>query len=139
MSAEFCCGETSPLLRPAVLHRSDLKDAGIPVKDREGRVIDFHGQRTTFITNLSRVGISPALAQKIARHSDINLTMGTYTQLEMAELGQAVERLPSLTSMESAHNVEGSEKVRKQQLAALNAAWHQLSDEVRSAIMKLIG
>ena len=65
--------------------------------------------------------------------------MGTYTQLEMAELGQAVERLPSLTSNDAEKRSEVPEEVRKQQLAELIAAWHQLSDEVRSDIMKLMG
>jgi len=104
-----------------------------------GGGIDFHGQRTTFITNLSRAGISPALAQKLARHSDINLTMGTYTQLAMSELGEAVDRLPSLTSKDSDEVSEESNAIRKQQLTELIDAWQRLSDEVRLAVMKLIG
>jgi len=125
--------------RAAEMIRSDLEDAEIPIEDQEGRVIDFHGQRTTFITNLSRVGISPALAQKLARHSDINLTMGTYTQLAMSELGQAVDRLPSLTSKDSDELPEESDAIRKQQLAELNEVWQRLTGEVRLAIMELLG
>lgn len=49
--------------------RSDLADAEISAADKEGRVIDFHGLRTTFITNLSRAGIPPVIAQKLAGHS----------------------------------------------------------------------
>lgn len=37
--------------------------------------------RKTFITNLTRTGAAPKTAQLLARHSDINLTMNTYTML----------------------------------------------------------
>lgn len=104
-----------------------------------GRVIDFHGQRTTFITNLSRAGISPALAQKLARHSDIKLTMGTYTQLDLAELGQAVEQLPALLPSSNQQENRTSNELKKQQLAKVVSRWGELSDEVRRAIMKLMG
>ena len=40
---------------------------------------DFHANRHTFITNLGRSGVSPKLAQTLARHSDIRLTFDIYT------------------------------------------------------------
>jgi len=49
--------------------------------DDRGRYADFHALRKAFITNLSRAGASPKTAQLLARHSDINLTMNTYTML----------------------------------------------------------
>jgi integrase len=58
--------------RKAML-RADLRAAGIePVVD--GKVIDLHALRTTFITNLSLGGVPLAVAQKLARHSDPRLT-----------------------------------------------------------------
>ena len=69
--------------RSAEMLRQDLLNAGIEPEDDEGRVVDFHGQRTTFITGLARAGVAPAMAQRLARHSDINLTMGVYTRLGM--------------------------------------------------------
>ena len=39
-------------------------------------------------------GMSPKLAQTLARHSDINLTMNTYTTLEIDDQFTAVEKLP---------------------------------------------
>lgn len=122
----------------AEMIRRDLTEAKIPIQDEEGRVMDFHGQRTTFITALSRAGLSPALAQKLARHSDIKLTMGTYTQLDMTELGQAVERLPSLTPSHVEEQPSDSPRTRKQQLQELTALWDNLSDDVRRAILKLV-
>ncbi|MBP89859.1 MAG: hypothetical protein CMJ64_24660 [Planctomycetaceae bacterium] len=64
--------------------------------DADGRYADFHALRKTFITNLSRAGVSPKLAQTLARHSDINLTMNTYTSLEIHDQSAAVEDLPAL-------------------------------------------
>jgi hypothetical protein len=45
---------------------------------------------------LARAGVHPKTAQQLARHSDINLTMGVYTKLDLRELAEAVELLPSL-------------------------------------------
>jgi len=52
--------------------------------------------RSTFITNLSRADVSPKMAQSLARHSDINLTMNTYTKLGVLDQAAAVESLPPL-------------------------------------------
>jgi integrase len=64
--------------------------------DDAGRVADFHALRHTFISNLARSGIHPKLAQDLARHSDINLTMSRYSHTEMEERAVAVRRLPSV-------------------------------------------
>jgi integrase len=72
---------------------ADLKAAGIePVVD--GKVIDLHALRTTFITHLSLGGVPLAVAQKLARHSDPRLTSNVYTSLSLAELHKAVQALP---------------------------------------------
>ncbi len=62
--------------------------------DDQGRYADFHSLRATFITNLSRAGVSPKTAQTLARHSDINLTMNVYTTLGVLDQATAVEALP---------------------------------------------
>ena len=67
-------------------------------KDQQGRVVDFHSLRMTFITNLSRSGVAPKTAQLLARHSDINLTMNTYTTLGVLDQAAGVEALPPLPS-----------------------------------------
>ena len=64
--------------------------------DEEGRVADFHSLRKTFITNLSRAGVTPKMAQSLARHSDINLTMNVYTMLNVSDQAAAVEALPPI-------------------------------------------
>jgi len=61
-----------------------------------GKFADFHANRHTFITNLALAGVSPKTAQMLARHSDIRLTMNTYTHSDQAEQMAAVKRLPAL-------------------------------------------
>lgn len=68
--------------------------------DDQGRVVDFHALRMTFITNLTRAGVAPKTAQMLARHSDINLTMNTYTMLGVLDQAAAVESLPALPGAE---------------------------------------
>ncbi len=48
-----------------------------------------------FITNLQRAGISLKMAQTLARHSDIQLTLGVYTHVELHDQTAAIESLPA--------------------------------------------
>ena len=64
-------------------------------EDENGLFADFHANRHTFITNLSRVGVRPRTAQSLARHSDIRLTMGVYTHIGLLDQAQAIESLPA--------------------------------------------
>jgi integrase len=62
-------------------------------------VADCHSLRKTFITNLSRAGVSPKMAQSLARHSDINLAMNVYTMVNVSDQAAAVDSLPPLPGM----------------------------------------
>ena len=73
----------------------DLAAARIERKDDEGRVVDFHALRKTFITGLASSGVHPRVAQALARHSSIELTLQAYTDLRLLDLRGAVEGLPS--------------------------------------------
>ncbi len=73
----------------------DLAAAGIPKRDAQGRTVDVHSLRHTFATLLARNGVSPGVAQKLMRHSDIRLTMNTYTHLDLADIAGAVAALPT--------------------------------------------
>jgi len=73
----------------------DLAAAGIPKRDTQGRIVDVHSLRHTFATLLAQNGVSPGVAQKLMRHSDIRLTMNTYTHLELADTAGAVALLPT--------------------------------------------
>ena len=57
--------------------RVDLAAAGIASQDADGRFMDFHALRHTFITNLANSGVHPSVARHLACHSDINMTLAT--------------------------------------------------------------
>lgn len=63
-------------------------------QDETGRFADFHCLRHTFITNLGRAKVSPKTAQTLARHSNINLTLGIYTHIDQDEQIAAINSLP---------------------------------------------
>ncbi len=52
----------------------------------------------TRLSCLARSGVHPKLAQTLARHSTINLTMDVYTHVELEEKAGAVAMLPALMS-----------------------------------------
>jgi len=68
-------------------------------QDHNGRFADFHSNRHTFITNLERAGVSPRVAQTLARHSDIRLTMGIYTHIGLHDQTAAITSLPAPPSV----------------------------------------
>lgn len=63
-------------------------------KNHVGLYADFHSFRHLFITNLERAGIRPRMAQTLARHSDIRLSLGLYTHVELHDQTAAIESLP---------------------------------------------
>src|SRR5262249_5444661 len=64
--------------------------------DEDGRVIDLHGLRHTFISSLAESGVHPKVAQALARDSSITLTMDSYTHLERHDVAKALDGLPEL-------------------------------------------
>jgi len=74
----------------------DLAAAGIAKRDAQGQTVDMHCLWHTFATLLARNGVSPGIAQKLMRHSDIRLTMNTYTHLDLADTAGAVASLPAI-------------------------------------------
>lgn len=81
----------------AKMLKADLQDAGIEYTDASGRDVDFHALRHTFITNLALAKVHPAVAQKMARHSSIELTMKFYTHVLRPSEVQAVDALKALS------------------------------------------
>jgi len=74
----------------------DLKAAGIEYEEG-GRVFDFHALRGQCATFLARAGVHPSVAQAILRHSDIRLTLQTYTFTVVEDQASAVQKaMPAL-------------------------------------------
>jgi len=81
--------------RTAAMLRADLADAGIEYETSEG-VADFHALRHRFITALARGGVHPKVAQALARHSTVGLTLDHYSHTVLGDLAAALDALPSL-------------------------------------------
>jgi len=75
--------------------RPDLELAGIEYETEEG-FADFHSLRHTCGTMLTKAGVHPKIVQEIMRHSNINLTMGTYTHLQDSDKAEAISKLPPI-------------------------------------------
>ena len=72
------------------------RSSRLTYKDEQERYFDFHALRGQFVSSLARAGVHPKVAQQLARHSTIELTMGSYTHLETADLAEALQALPTL-------------------------------------------
>lgn len=75
---------------PGNWHQNAARMIRIDAEKAEVKDLDFHCLRVSFITNLARSGVHPKVAQELARHSDINLTMKYYTKLKRDELAAAL-------------------------------------------------
>lgn len=64
--------------------------------DTEGRQLDLHCLRTTLGTRMAKNRITPQIAQRIMRHSDVRITMEHYNDLRMSDDSAAMEGLPEL-------------------------------------------
>ena len=59
-----------------------------------------HGLRKTFCSLLARAKVHPRVAQELMGHSDINLTMKVYTEIDDGQMRAAVETLPVIPGVE---------------------------------------
>jgi integrase len=80
--------------RTAEMLQQDLQAAGIAYIDERGQVLDFHGLRHTFVTNLSRA--PSRVAQSLARHKSSAMT-DRYTHVRLNDERAALDLLPDLT------------------------------------------
>ena len=77
--------------------KKDMQEAGIEYLTDLGKA-DFHGLRHTFCSMLARSGVQPQIAQKLMRHSDVNLTMKHYTHILLDDKKTAIDSLPDIIS-----------------------------------------
>ncbi len=74
--------------------RAERESSGfLKYVDEDGLFADFHANRHTFISNLSRAGVALAVAQKLARHSDPRLTANRYTHVDLGDQAAAISKL----------------------------------------------
>ena len=77
-------------------HALRMESDFLKPESANGERADFHAFRHSFISMLASSGVHPKIAQMLARHSTITLTMDRYSHLGQADLSQAVQRMPSL-------------------------------------------
>jgi integrase len=94
----------------AEMLQADLAAAGVPYKDEAGRAFDFHALRGQFISNLAAGGVHPKVAQVLARHSTITLTMDYYTHLDVLDVAGALDRLPGMGKKRAEGGTEGERR-----------------------------
>jgi len=100
--------------KTADMLKEDLAEAGIPYKDDEGDVFDFHALRVECASLLIDSGVDPKQAQEHMRHSSIGLTMDIYAKVVGGRRkAQAVASLPDLSlpqrQQAAATGTDGSE------------------------------
>lgn len=84
--------------RTWIMVKKDLERTGIPYRDKQDRVADFHAVgRHTHITELLRNGVSIPEAKELARHTDVRMTM-KYTHIGIDDQAKAVAKLPAAKS-----------------------------------------
>ena len=107
------------------MFRIDLQAAGVAYMDDAGRVADLHSLRHTYITRLACAGVPVKIAQELARHSTITLTMDRYAHVGLADKARALDALPSIgepvelaatgttgaTARNTGRNTQGAEAV----------------------------
>jgi hypothetical protein len=95
-------------------------------KDENSLYADFHANRHTFITNLAMAGVHPKLAQSIARHSDLNLTLNVYSHVGIGEQAAAIrtlsappaESIPRVDDKKLAHGLAQTSDLGRQPVSS---------------------
>jgi len=81
--------------KAAEMLRIDLDAADIAYATDAG-LADFHSLRHTFVSNLAAGGVHPKVAQQLARHSTITLTMDRYAHLGLIDMTAGLSALPTI-------------------------------------------
>jgi integrase len=79
--------------KTAVELQRRLKSDFLCYCDHDGLFADFHSMRHLFITSLERACVRPKMAQTLARHSDIPLTLGVYSHVGLHDQTAAIAAL----------------------------------------------
>ena len=73
-----------------------VEASAVHYEDEDGHFADFHSLRHSYISALTAAGVHPKVAQVLARHSTITLTMDRYSHLGMVDVEGALDKLPRL-------------------------------------------
>ena len=110
-------------------------------EDGRGRGFDFHALRHQFSSNLASAGVHPKVAQQLARHCSISLTLDRYTDLQSSDVANALQELPELPTTRETHANdeiwESAGQMARMWLHLLMSftgrSWHTLAGSCRSS------
>jgi len=108
--------------------KRDLAAARIPFRDSRGRCVDLHSLRKTFVTWLSVSGVAPRSAMALARHSDLRLTMGVYTDAAQLHLASEMARMPSISLSKNDSQIDSHGDAQRTVATGVDVA-HTVADD----------
>lgn len=82
----------------------DLKAAGIPKMDAQGRTLDVHALRHSYCSLIARSGVNMQTAMRLMRHTTAQMTM-RYSHIALTDLGGAIATLPEFKSSSDSQSV----------------------------------
>jgi len=85
--------KTTPILRTL---KRDLDRAAIPFADENGRTVDRHAFKTTFVSWLAANGVSETAMSRLAQHSPKGVTERHYQDFGVFDLWAEIQKLPSM-------------------------------------------
>lgn len=74
----------------------DLDRAQIAVRDAQGRSVDLHAMRTTYVSWLGLYGVDPRAQIVLARHAPQGVTMRNYQDFSLFDLWGEISKLPCI-------------------------------------------
>ena len=75
--------------------KRDLDRASIPFEDGQGRTIDRHALKTTFVSWLGLYGVDHRAQGLLARHAPQGITLKHYQDFSLFDLWSEIEKIPS--------------------------------------------
>lgn len=84
----------SDLFRAGIADK--LEDGRISTADKNGRTLDRHAMRTTFVTRLGHYGVDYRAQVVPARHSPQGITLRNYQDFSVFDLWSEIRKLPGL-------------------------------------------
>lgn len=86
----------APVPKSDTTFRADIKRAGIPRIDEDGRRVVFHSLRATFATQLALNGFPAQVTMELMDHQDIGTTLRYYTMVGVTESTMFMDRMPAV-------------------------------------------
>ncbi len=91
--------------------RKDLEGAGIPYDDFRRERADFHALRKTYGTMLTLAGVGQRTVMELMRHSDMRLTVKTYTDANMLPVSDAIVALTNFAASKQDSQIDSQRLV----------------------------